>query len=211
MNTVRSCSAASVLLLSVIFGSRLTISVAGDTDAIARTCCSTPGSGRPVCRYQNRTFHTIEIIGDEPCPEQNDTSANARQLIRKCCPPDWVYEPGTRTCRPAFGDGSDSVRQFRRLITTTPPPLPPDRILAVVIGYYRGSPMCQDGDVLVDEPMAAGRPLPDDYGCFDMTPLLGQRLVTRTCRPRGVYCGGSIGPYMCVNKCCRGDRMIGPE
>ncbi|XP_025192466.1 uncharacterized protein LOC112592578 [Melanaphis sacchari] len=90
---------------------------------------------------------------------------------------------------------------------------------AAAVGYDYEPPRCGAAHVLVDVPAgevaglmgeadrsAAGM-LPPGY-CFDLTP--SEELVARTCRPRDQYCDRG-GRYTCVNKCCKGDRMIVAE
>lgn len=209
MNTVRSCLAASALaLLLAVAADGLTVSSTAATDSV-RVCCSTPdddGDDRPICRYGNRTFHAVEIIGDGPCPEPNSADADNLRPVWKCCSADQAYDPGTRSCRPA----DRAVAEFRRLMATQ---LSSDRIPGAVlgVGYEREPPRwCPDGHVLVDGLVAAGRP-PSSNGhdCFDVTPPPAPRLVNRTCQPRDQHCGN--GRYTCVNKCCKGYKIINAE
>lgn len=217
MNTVRSCNAVSaMLLLFTVAGSNIIVfaAVAKDTTNIVRVCC--PGVSDSVCRYANRTFHTVGIIGgsgDEKCPVPYGFGTDAPQLIRKCCPPDRAYDPETRYCRVA-DDGSDSATDFQELMMTMLLPQDRTRDKATVFGLVYGPPTCHDGDVLIDvvsEPTTVGSLLTDDFNCLDVTPQPTRQLVTRKCRPNVQYCGEGGGRYTCANKCCKGYRMIGAE
>lgn len=217
MNTVRSCLVASALaLLFAVAGYSLSDFPTNATDV--RVCCSSPGGDddddHPICQYGNRTFRTVEIIGGGPCPEPNSTDADDLQPVRKCCPSDHAYDPGTRSCRPA--EHVDT--ELRGLITEL---LSSDRIPGTVVGvgYEHGlSQTCPDGHVLVDELVAAGRPLaghrllsPNGHNCFDVTPPPARKLVNRMCQPLVQHCGKGNGRYTCVNKCCRGNKIINAE
>lgn len=207
MNTVRSCfaAAAAVLLLVVAIGW---------SAADAAVCCNSSsvagGGGVAVasCRNENRTFHTVETIGDGTC-DDNRTAVP----VRKCCPPDRPYDPEVRFCGPAGADGDEYQRRMMQRLRDGFPAA----AAAVMVGYNYEPPKCDTAHVLVDLSvlevrglMEAANPspveLPPGY-CFDLTP--SDELVARTCRPRDQYCGR--GRYTCVNKCCKGDRMIVAE
>lgn len=213
MNAVRSCLTAVaavvvVLLLVAAIGSRAIVSAA--------VCCTASGLG-DVCLNGNRTFHAIETIGDGPC-DDNVTAVP----IRKCCPPDRTYDTESRFCRPADANASAVASAFRRLLDLDRP-----QQITTTVGYDYEPPKCVSGDVLVDVPADEVRQLllisPDNETDADRTPRVGflsrsycfdvtasgdrllPRLVARTCRPRRQHCRER---YTCVNKCCKGDRMI---
>lgn len=219
MTAVRSCFAAAAVLSFVATSGRhhLNAAAAAATDTTAQvlfsTCCASPDDGEAACRTGNRTFHRVETIGGEPCA--NWPSAEVIP-VRKCCAPEWTYDPEIRFCRPpAAGTDGDAVAPaFRRLLQL-------DRLArpagTAVVGYNYEPPKCGAADVLVD--VAADelelllRDGPPPSYCFDLPWSADSghqqhgRLVARTCRPRDQYCSG--GRYTCANKCCRGDRMIG--
>ncbi|VVC43990.1 Methuselah ectodomain, domain 2,GPCR, family 2-like,GPCR, family 2, secretin-like [Cinara cedri] len=222
MNAVRSCFAESALLLlftvvgpnSIVFA---TVETAAKSSAVVRlTCCSTPGDvgGNPACQYENQTFHRIEIIGGsgfESCPKPYGSGADALQLVQKCCPPDQNYDPETLSCQ-AVENGQESTNDFQWLMLKML--LLPDRIrdTVTVLGYKYGPTMCQDGEVLIDvvnKSTAIEPLLSEDLNCFDVTPPPGLQLVARKCRPKVPYCDEKSGRYTCVNKCCRGNKIIG--
>ncbi|CAH1731186.1 unnamed protein product [Aphis gossypii] len=195
MYTVRSCFAAVVPLLAAA-------AVGWSPSAAdAAVCCD--GGAAASCRNGNRTFHAVEAIGVATCGD-NRTAVP----VRKCCPPGRPYDPEARFC----GGPADGVEYRQRMAR---------RLLdgfrsAMVVGYDYEPPKCDAAHVLVDvsaaevsglmgggaDPSAVD--LPSGY-CFDVTP--SDELVARTCRPRDQYCRYR-GRYACVNRCCKGDRMI---
>ncbi|XP_026821272.1 probable G-protein coupled receptor Mth-like 3 [Rhopalosiphum maidis] len=203
MYTVRSCFAAVPLLLVVAIGCW--------SAADAAVCCdssSVAGGGVASCRNGNRTFYAIETIDGGTC-DDNRTAVP----VRKCCPPGRPYDPEMRFCGPAGADGDEyRQRMMRRLRDGFRAAAD-----AAVVGYDYEPPKCDAAHVLVDVPAggvsglmgaadASADGLPPGY-CFDLTP--SEELVARTCRPRDQYC--DRGRYTCVNKCCKGDRMIVAE
>lgn len=208
MKTVRSsfAAAAAVLGLLVFIGGfcRSAVGVVTATATVVECCDNSSDGGRP-CRNGNRTFQAIEAIGGGRCDENA-----AATPVRKCCPPDQAYDPLVRFCRTT----ADTDRHtFRRLLLL-------DRLLPdtrITVGYDYDPPKCNGNDVLVDVPADEVRqllnatelvdsPVPGGY-CFDSMTVVNASaaLVARACRPRERYCRGR---YTCVNKCCKGDRMI---
>lgn len=205
MNAVRSCLAATGTLLVVAIGW---------SAADAAVCCNSSsvagGGGVAVasCHNGNRTFHTVEAIGGGTC-DDNQTA----MPVRKCCPPNRPYDPKVRFCGLAEADGDEYQRRTMQRLRDGFPAVSD----VTMVGYNYEAPKCDTANVLVDvsavevrglmemaDPSAAE--LPPGY-CFDLTP--SNELVARTCRPRDQYCGR--GRYTCVNKCCKGDRMIVAE
>ncbi|KAL4103466.1 hypothetical protein QTP88_018843 [Uroleucon formosanum] len=198
MNTVRSCYAATSILVVVISWSTANAVICCNSSSVAS------GGGIASCQNENRKFHTIEAIGGATC-DDNQTAVS----IRKCCLPGQLYDPEVRFCIQAGLDGDVYLRRmmwrlrngFRAVAD------------AVMVGYDYDHPLCDTASVLVDVPavevrglMEADTPaaeLPPGY-CFDLTP--SDELVARTCRPRDQYCGW--GRYSCVNKCCKLNQRI---
>ncbi|XP_003242341.1 G-protein coupled receptor Mth2 [Acyrthosiphon pisum] len=202
MNTIRSCFAITVAFLVIAIGWWA-------ADAVV--CCNSSSGargGRVVvasCRNKNRTFHTVEAVGGGTC-DDNWTAVP----VRKCCPLGQSYNPKVRFCGPAGSGGDKHLwRMMQRLRDGSR-----EMADALMVGYDYEQPLCDAGYVLVDLP--AEEVLMESYPsvsgfpeerCFDLTP--SDELVARTCRPRDQICGQDN--YTCVHRCCRGDRMIGPN
>lgn len=193
--------------------------VKATTEVLFSACCVGPYDGNATCRIGNRTFHRVETIGGGSCA--NWSAADAAS-VRKCCAPEWTYDPEIRFCRPPaaagpHGDAADSA--FRRMLLQRLYRLAPDdNGTTTVVGYDYEPPKCGATEVLVDLAADEVELLPRDGWpppgyCFDLPWSANdgrqQRLVARTCRARDQYCNG--GGYTCANKCCRGDRMIGEK
>eukprot|EP00102_Acyrthosiphon_pisum_P020376 XP_016657586.1 PREDICTED: G-protein coupled receptor Mth2 isoform X1 [Acyrthosiphon pisum] len=198
MNTVRLCFAATIAFLVVAIDW---------SAADAVVCCNSSsvvnGGGVKSCQNENRTFHTVEAIGDGTCSD-NQTALP----VRKCCPPGQPYDPEVRFCGPAGADDDEYLRRMMQRLRDG------FRVVAaaVMVGYDYEQPKCDATQLLVDvtavevrglmEAQSSAIELPPDY-CFDLTP--SDELVARTCQPREQYCGRD--GYTCVNKCCEPDQM----
>lgn len=163
-------------------------------------------------------FGNVTASGNETTPGNGTAPGNGNRYtnygIRKCCPPDRAYDPGTRYCRRASPNVDE---KFQWLLARSAKGM-------TITNVHQWS-YCNDprANVLANVPAdevqrlldnATGtdvQELPNDH-CFDLKwSLDGEnnegQLVARKCKSWASYCHGNN--ITCVRKCCaRENKMI---